>query len=131
MSFAFIYLLFRWFSQHITHIERHSLRENCFYSEFFWSLFCRIRTRKTPNRDTFHAVIIFHEGLNIEENSVILESDIISVDPMNLHTPVAKVPRTYHDLPKEFISLIPKGYIRVDIIMGNYENYHSSIKRDE
>ena len=42
-----------------------SLREKCPYAEFFWSAFssiwteCRkIRTRKTPNTDTFHAVII-------------------------------------------------------------------------
>ena len=47
-----------------------SLRKKCPYSEFFWSIFSRIRTkygekrgkcwkirtRKTPNTDTFHAV---------------------------------------------------------------------------
>ena len=40
------------------------LREMCPYSEFFWSVFSRIqfecgeiRTRKTPNTDTFHVVI--------------------------------------------------------------------------
>ena len=42
------------------------LREKCPYSEFFWSLFSRIRTeyreifhisdQKTPNMDSFHAV---------------------------------------------------------------------------
>ena len=35
----------------------YSLREKCPYSEFFWSECRKIRTRKTPNRDTFHAVI--------------------------------------------------------------------------
>ena len=52
-----------------------SLREKCPYSDFFWSVFSRIRTeygeyilrnqskcgkirtRKTPNTDTFHAII--------------------------------------------------------------------------
>ena len=48
-----------------------TLREKCPYSEFFWSLFSRIwteygeikskcgkiRTRKAPNTDTFHAVL--------------------------------------------------------------------------
>ena len=40
-----------------------TLREKCPYSEFFWSVFSRvqfkcrkIRTTKTPNKDTFHAV---------------------------------------------------------------------------
>ena len=36
----------------------HLLREKCPYSEFFWSVISRIRTRKTPNTDTFHSVII-------------------------------------------------------------------------
>ena len=34
------------------------LRENCPYSEFSWSVFSRIWTRKTPNTDTFYAVCI-------------------------------------------------------------------------
>ena len=34
------------------------LREMYLYSEFFWSVFSRIRTRKTPNTDTFHAVYV-------------------------------------------------------------------------
>ena len=33
-----------------------TLREKCQYSEFYWSVFCHIRTRKTLNMDTFHAV---------------------------------------------------------------------------
>ena len=49
-------------------ILNNTIREKCPYSEFFWSVFsdcvslriqseCRkIRTRKTPNTDTFHAV---------------------------------------------------------------------------
>ena len=32
-----------------------SLRKKCPYSELFWSVFSRIRTRITPNTDTFHA----------------------------------------------------------------------------
>ena len=32
------------------------LREKCPYSEFFWSVFSRIRTKKTPNTDIFNAV---------------------------------------------------------------------------
>ena len=34
------------------------LREKCPYSEFFRSTFSRIRTRKTPNTDTFHRVLL-------------------------------------------------------------------------
>ena len=44
--------------------KNHSLREKCPYSELFWSVFSRIRTkygkirtRITPNTDTFYAVI--------------------------------------------------------------------------
>ena len=36
--------------------SKQSLREKCPYSEFFWSVFSRIRTKKTPNSNTFHAV---------------------------------------------------------------------------
>ena len=32
-----------------------SLRKKCSYSELFWSAFSRIRTRITPNTDTFQA----------------------------------------------------------------------------
>ena len=52
---------------------------------------------------------IFLEGFNIEENSVILESDIVSVDSMTLHNLIANVPWTYHDLAKVFMSLNPTG----------------------
>ena len=42
---------------HSRHIIPHrSLRKNCSYSEFFWSVFSRIQSRETPNTDTFHAV---------------------------------------------------------------------------
>ena len=30
--------------------------EKCPYLEFFWSVLSHIRTRKTPNADTFYAV---------------------------------------------------------------------------
>ena len=33
------------------------LHKKCPYSELFWSAFSRIRTRITPNTDTFHAVL--------------------------------------------------------------------------
>ena len=65
-----------------------SLREKCPYSEFFWSVFSRIRTeygqmlvsfrihsecekiriRKTPNTDTFHTVGYFVEFLTSLKN---------------------------------------------------------------
>ena len=35
---------------------RFALREKCPYSELFWSVFPRIRTRITPNTNTFYAV---------------------------------------------------------------------------
>ena len=58
--------------------KQHSLREKCPYSKFFWSIFSRIPsecgkipTRKTPNKDTFLAVIIveayFKTLLNIHD----------------------------------------------------------------
>ena len=34
------------------------LHKKCQYSELFWSLFSRIRTRTTPNTDTFYEVLI-------------------------------------------------------------------------
>ena len=34
------------------------LRENCRYSELFWSAFSRIRTRITPDSDSFYAVTV-------------------------------------------------------------------------
>ena len=39
---------------------RLSLREKRSKSEFFWSVFSRIRTRKTLNTDTFYAVSPMH-----------------------------------------------------------------------
>ena len=50
----------------------HSLREKCSHAEFFWSIFScirtesergKIRTRRTPNTDTFHAVIFTHKAI--------------------------------------------------------------------
>ena len=38
-------------------LQNHRLRKNCLYSELFWSAFPRIRTRITPNTDTFHLVV--------------------------------------------------------------------------
>ena len=40
-----------------------ALFEKCPYSEFFWSVFSRIWTRKIPSMDTFHGVwqILFPE----------------------------------------------------------------------
>ena len=57
--------------------DKFALPEKCPYSEFFWSAFSRIRTgywvirgkiwnRKTPNMDTFYAVLVtldsYHTG---------------------------------------------------------------------
>ena len=39
---------------------RLSLHEKSSYSEFFWSVFSRIRTRNTLNMDTFYAVSPIH-----------------------------------------------------------------------
>ena len=38
-----------------------TLREKSVYSEFFWSVFSRIWTRKTPNTDTFHTGALLHK----------------------------------------------------------------------
>ena len=43
-------------------LERNN--EKCPYSEFFQSVFSRIRTRKTPNTDTFHAVKLIYFRLD-------------------------------------------------------------------
>ena len=37
--------------------DKDALFEKCPYSELFWSVFSRIRTRITPNKDTIQAVI--------------------------------------------------------------------------
>ena len=50
IAFLFSYTLF--YNNHISH----SLSETCRYSEFFWSQCMKIRTRETPNTDTFYAV---------------------------------------------------------------------------
>ena len=48
-----------------------TLLEKCPYSEFFWSVFSLIWTehgekrRKTPNTDTFHAVLISPYSLGV------------------------------------------------------------------
>ena len=38
-----------------------TLRQKCPYSEFFWSKCGKIRARKTPNTNTFHAVTAFRK----------------------------------------------------------------------
>ena len=41
------------------------LRKKCPYSEFFWSECGKIRTRKTPNTDTFYTLFcIMHLSFN-------------------------------------------------------------------
>ena len=42
-------------------LRRSSLCKKCPYSELFWSVFSRIRTRITPNTDIFHALVISHK----------------------------------------------------------------------
>ena len=39
-----------------------SLRKKCPYSELFWSVFSRIRSKIAPNMDTFHAVSLLEPG---------------------------------------------------------------------
>ena len=46
-------------------LKFYTLHEKCPYSDFFWSVFShiqheyrKIQTRKTPNTDAFHLVII-------------------------------------------------------------------------
>ena len=65
-----------------------SLREKGPYSEFFWLVFSRIRTRKTPNTDTFYTVNALHKILENKKafstskrsNSGILEQKVVRCD---------------------------------------------------
>ena len=41
-----------------------ALRDKCPYSEFFWSECGKIRTTKTPNTDTFHAVLLTEKAFS-------------------------------------------------------------------
>ena len=50
-----MYIEFINISYKIREVIPWALREKYPYSEFFWSVFSRIRTRKVPNTDTFHA----------------------------------------------------------------------------
>ena len=60
------YLVVYWyFKSMLNQFESYTLHKKCPYSGFFWSVFSRIRTeyeeirtRKTPNTVTFHAVIL-------------------------------------------------------------------------
>ena len=47
-----------------------SQREKCPYSEFFWFVFSHIRTRKTPNTDTFCVVNTFVWGMNLRVHNL-------------------------------------------------------------
>ena len=49
-----------------------TLRKKCPYSEFFWSAFSRIRTRITPNTDTFHAVWRTTYTIHVNEQLLLL-----------------------------------------------------------
>ena len=53
------------------------------------------------------------------------------VDTMALINLIIKVPSTYFELAKTFITLIPKNYKQVDIIADNYKESENSIKRGE
>ena len=47
----------------------HTLREKCSYSEFFWSAFFRIRTRKTPNEDSSYAAILTNAAILVKDKA--------------------------------------------------------------
>ena len=51
-----------------------SLRENCLYSEFFWSVFSRIRTVYRDVRS-----IYTRSGVLLPENSVLNTFDILQI----------------------------------------------------
>ena len=53
------------------------------------------------------------------------------VDTMALINLIIKIPSTYFELAKTFITLIPKNYKQVDIIADNYKESENSIKRGE
>ena len=53
------------------------------------------------------------------------------VDTMALINLIIKVPSTYFELAKTFITLILKNYKQVDIIADNYKESENSIKRGE
>jgi len=57
--------------------------------------------------------------------------DVILVDTMALINLIIKIPSTYFELAKRFITLIPKSYKQVDIIADNYKDSTNSIKRGE
>ena len=46
-------------------IWRGSMRGKCPYLEFFWSAFSCIRTRKIPNKETFHAMDLGNDSNKI------------------------------------------------------------------
>ena len=47
-----------------------SLLEKCPYSELFWSSFSSIRTRITPNKDTFYAVLFVRLFFYSHKNNI-------------------------------------------------------------
>ena len=77
------------------HLVKESMREKCLYSELFWSAFSRIRTeygeilritrysvrmwemrtRITPNTNTFHAVSLSVEGRGFYSTLFILRAE--------------------------------------------------------
>ena len=60
-----------------TFTERHAniaLPKRCPYSEFFWSIFSRIRTRKNPNTSIFHTVLI------TRANALILQLTLLHME---------------------------------------------------
>ena len=57
VSYSYIAFLFSYTLFYNNHMRiSQLLSETCRYSEFFWSECVKIRTRKTPNTDTFYAV---------------------------------------------------------------------------
>ena len=56
-----------------------TLRKNCSCSELFWSAFSRIRTRVTPNTDTFYAVLGKYMPIFLRNTALLTESSKSSV----------------------------------------------------
>ena len=58
-------------------------REKSLYSEFFWSVFSRFRTRKTPNTDTFYPVFTLREN-NFLMNNITRSLNILGLNKINV-----------------------------------------------
>ena len=58
------------------------MREKWQYLEFFWSVISRVRTRKTPNMDTFHAVPAVYLKKSLHEQYLCGNTNNGTVNPV-------------------------------------------------